>query len=113
MDLPQGLYQLLFFTPEMLITNKRWGLVIEKDAYTESLEAFVIDEAHCVKHGKSQVMLPAGTQLLSQNLHCHCWGYTFHFVLKWIGEVCSLILSRVSEMALTATAMKRDRPVNH
>ena len=39
-------------------TNKRWGRVIEKDAYTESLEAFVTDKAHCVKNGKSQVMLP-------------------------------------------------------
>ena len=58
MELPRGLYQLLFFTHEILITNKTWGRVIEKDAYTESLEAFVIDKAHCVKNGKSQVMLP-------------------------------------------------------
>ena len=81
---------------EILITNKKWRRAIE------SLEAIVIDEAHCVKHGKSRVMLPAGTQLLSQNLHCHCWGYMFHFVLKWIGKVCSLIPSRVSAMALKA-----------
>ena len=45
----RGLYQLVFFTPEMLITNKRWRRVIESDAYAQRLKAFVIDEAHCVK----------------------------------------------------------------
>ena len=45
----QGLYQLVFFTPEMLITNKRWRRVIESDVYAERLKALVIDEAHCVK----------------------------------------------------------------
>lgn len=45
----QGFYQLVFFTPEMLIASKKWRRVIESDAYDERLEALVIDEAHCVK----------------------------------------------------------------
>lgn len=45
----RGLFQLVFFTPELLINNKRWRRVIESDTYTERLEALVIDEAHCVK----------------------------------------------------------------
>lgn len=49
------LYQLVFFTPEMLITKKRWRKVIESDANAERLQVFVIDEAHCVKNGKSHV----------------------------------------------------------
>lgn len=60
----RGLYQLVFFTPEMLITNKRWRRVIESDAYADRLKAFVIDEAHCVKNGMSHCMLVYLTQLL-------------------------------------------------
>ena len=50
-----GLYQLVYFTPEMLITNRRLRRVIESDSYAERLKAFVIDEAHCVKDGKSHI----------------------------------------------------------
>ena len=45
----RGEYQLVFFTPEMIINNKRWRKVIGGDVYTERLKAFVVDEAHCVK----------------------------------------------------------------
>ena len=48
-EVAQGLYQLVYFTLEMLITNRRWRRVIESDAYAKRLKAFVIDEAHCVK----------------------------------------------------------------
>ena len=48
-EVSQGKYQLVFFTPEMIISNKRWRRVIEGDVYAERLKAFVIDEAHCVK----------------------------------------------------------------
>ena len=42
----QGNFQLVFFTPEMLIGSKRWRNMLTGDLYSE---AFVIDEAHCVK----------------------------------------------------------------
>ena len=45
----RGEYQLVFFTPEMIINNKRWRKVIEGDVYTKRLKAFVVDGAHCVK----------------------------------------------------------------
>lgn len=45
----KGAYQLVFFTPEMIITNKRWRKMISGDLYTKQLKAFVVDEAHCVK----------------------------------------------------------------
>ena len=41
--------RLVFFTPEMIITNKRWRKMIAGDVYNERLKAFVVDEAHCVK----------------------------------------------------------------
>ena len=59
------------------------------DVYTERLEALVIDEAHCVKNGKSHVMLP-GTQLMALTAtatkmvqtymyHLHHWSSIFSF----------------------------------
>ena len=45
-----GAYQLVYFTPEMLILSKKWRRVIESDVYQERLKGFVVDEAHCVKN---------------------------------------------------------------
>ena len=44
-----GRYQLVFFTPEMIISKRRWRRVIGGDLYAKRLKAFVIDAAHCVK----------------------------------------------------------------
>lgn len=44
-----GLYSLVFFTPELLISNSRWRKVIASDLYSKRLKGFAIDEAHCVK----------------------------------------------------------------
>ena len=40
---------MVFFTPELLITSKRWRKVLSSDIYNTCLKAFVIDEAHYVK----------------------------------------------------------------
>ena len=45
----KGMYRLVFFTPELLITNRRWRKVLSSDVYNDRLKAFVVDEAHCVK----------------------------------------------------------------
>lgn len=44
-----GRYDVVFFTPELLITSSRWRRVLTSDIYTKRLKALVIDEAHCVK----------------------------------------------------------------
>ena len=44
-----GKYSLVFFTPELLITSRRWRKVITSNIYHGRLKGFVIDEAHCVK----------------------------------------------------------------
>ena len=44
-----GAYQQVFFTPELLIDNKRWRKVLMSDVYTARLKAFVVDEAHTVR----------------------------------------------------------------
>ena len=43
-----GAFQLVFFTPELLIENKKWRKVLMSDVYTTRLKAFVVDEAHTV-----------------------------------------------------------------
>ncbi len=48
-DVAMGKFQLVFFTPEMIVGTKSWRKVLEGDVYSEHLKAFVIDEAHCVK----------------------------------------------------------------
>ena len=47
-EVSQGNFQLVFFTPEMLIGSKRWRNMLTGNVYSERLKAFVIDEAHCV-----------------------------------------------------------------
>lgn len=44
-----GRYQLIFFTPEMIINKKRWRRLFGGDIYAKRLKAFIVDEAHCVK----------------------------------------------------------------
>ena len=44
-----GLDQLVFFTPESIVTSKKWRKVLVGNIYADRLKAFVVDEAHCVK----------------------------------------------------------------
>lgn len=45
----QGVYPLVFFTPELLISSARWRKVLTSDIYNSRLRAFIVDESHCVK----------------------------------------------------------------
>ena len=45
----QGEYEILFFSPENLLTNVNWRDVLQSPIFQERLVAFVVDEAHCVK----------------------------------------------------------------
>ena len=44
----KGLYQLVYFTPELLLTNKKWRNMLISQVYAKRLKAFVVDEAHTV-----------------------------------------------------------------
>ena len=44
----KGLYQLVYFTPELLLTNKKWRNMLISEVYAKRLKAFVVDEAHTV-----------------------------------------------------------------
>ena len=43
-----GWYQLVFFTPELLIDSKHWRKMLSSAIYSRRLTGFVVDEAHCV-----------------------------------------------------------------
>ncbi len=43
----RGEYQLIFFTPELLL--ERWRQLLGTSHYTRRVKAFVMDEAHTVK----------------------------------------------------------------
>ena len=45
----EGNFQIVFFTLETLINNRRWRNLLSKDLYADRLKGFVIDEAHCVE----------------------------------------------------------------
>lgn len=44
----EGNYDVVFFTPELLINSKRWRSVLTSEVYAQRLKGLVIDEAHCV-----------------------------------------------------------------
>lgn len=44
----QGQFQLVYFTPEILLTNKTWRKVLSSDVYAKRLRGFVVDEAHTI-----------------------------------------------------------------
>ena len=45
----EGKYQLIFFTPELLINKRKWRELLKGAVYESRLRAFVIDEAHTVQ----------------------------------------------------------------
>ena len=45
----EGQVQLMYISPESLLTNHLWRELLRSDVYRENLVAFVVDEAHCVK----------------------------------------------------------------
>lgn len=44
----EGKYELVYFTPELLIDGKRWRRVLTSSSYCSRQRGFIVDEAHCV-----------------------------------------------------------------
>ena len=44
----KGEYQIVYFTPELLLVNNKWRKMLVGDIYTSRLRTFVIDLAHTV-----------------------------------------------------------------
>lgn len=45
----EGQYQLVYITPELLITCSVWRKMLVGEVYSERLRAFIVDEVHTVK----------------------------------------------------------------
>lgn len=45
----KGDYQLVYITPELLLTSSVWRKMLVEEVYCERLKAFIVDEAHTVK----------------------------------------------------------------
>ena len=48
-EICDGKFQLVYMSPESLLTNATWRDMLQSDVYQTNLVAFVVDEAHCVK----------------------------------------------------------------
>lgn len=48
-EVREGEYQLVYITPELLITGGVWRKMLVGEVYSERLRAFIVDEAHTVK----------------------------------------------------------------
>ncbi len=49
-EIKDGKFQVLFFSPECLLTELDWRDVLHSKVFQEQLAGFIVDEAHCVKH---------------------------------------------------------------
>lgn len=48
-EIRAGRFQVLFFSPECLLTRLDWRDVLFSSIFQDQLIAFIVDEAHCVK----------------------------------------------------------------
>ena len=48
-EICEGKYQLVFMSPESLLTDPKWRDMVQSPIYQEDLVALVVHEAHCVK----------------------------------------------------------------
>uniref|UniRef100_A0A1X7TS72 DNA 3'-5' helicase n=1 Tax=Amphimedon queenslandica TaxID=400682 RepID=A0A1X7TS72_AMPQE len=84
----EGEYQLVFISPEALLSRRKWRKMLLTDVYQNNLIALVIDEAHCVKT-------------------CTFNKYVeedFRLEYSYLCELHSIIAPSVNIMTLTATA---------
>lgn len=108
-----GEYQLVFISPESIISNLYWREMLRTPVYQENLVAFAVDEAHCVSkwlvfdlRGYYMVIkyLCVNFIIALSQLHSSCRGSFFRKEFSRLGEVRSLIPQHVHMIALTATA---------
>ena len=43
-----GKYQVVFISPELLLTEETWRDMLQSPIYKQHLVGFIIDEAHCI-----------------------------------------------------------------
>ena len=48
-DIKRGFYELVFVSPEHLLTHTEWRDMIQSSVFQVQLDGIIIDEAHCIK----------------------------------------------------------------
>ncbi len=48
-DVVGGRYEMVLFTPELLIGDKKWRNMLLIEHFGNRVKGLIIDEAHCVK----------------------------------------------------------------
>ena len=74
----EGKCQLIFVSPESIMTNLRWREVLRSDVYQRHLVVLAVDEANCVP--KWQKRLPA---IFNGDIHNQAWYAVIILLLFW------------------------------
>ena len=45
----KGSFQMVYFSPESLLSGHRWRELLQDEPYKSNVVTFIVDEAHCVK----------------------------------------------------------------
>ena len=56
MGIISGSYKLVFLSPELLLTKKKWQSMLQSQIYCDRLVALVVDEAHCAKNSLNDTL---------------------------------------------------------
>lgn len=104
-NVKQGHYEVIYISPERILADTDWRDMLQSPIYQSNLVAIVVDEAHLVK--KWYVFHSLCHKLICLLLKYR--GKKFRKEFSNIGEIHSLIPSRVGIMALTATASRDSR----
>ena len=48
-DVENGQYQIVFFSPECMLTELKWREMFRSEVYQKNVIGLVIDEAHCIE----------------------------------------------------------------
>lgn len=54
-DVANGRYQVVFFSPEAMLTNLKWREVFRSETYQQNVVGLIVDEAHCVEKWYSKL----------------------------------------------------------
>ena len=92
-------YQLIYISPESVMTNLKWRKVLRSEVYKKHMVLFAVDEAHCVPSQHQ----PAVEVCIYIYIIAYCRGHFFCKEFSRLGEVRSLIPRNCPLMALTAT----------
>ena len=77
-DVKKGCYELLFVSPELLLTSSEWRDMLQSTVYKEQLVGVVVDEAHCVKKWSVALLFMHVLGSILIDFVQYCYKYLLH-----------------------------------